>query len=296
MDVLSPLFQNLRLHARIDYIGGVCGRWAIDHNSPHAVWFHLVTKGDGWVHTPAWPAPLRVGEGDLVAFMPHAACHYLSWSPDECEFGVPGAARTSFDEGSTAFVCAAIELESPTALLWRLLPAELLLRRADAGTSLAALVGIIVDEARTQAPASAVLIEHLCDAFFVLILRHCLAHALCDRAVLAALRDARLEQVLNLMHREPARAWTLRELCRQAGVSRSALNERFTALVGCPPMDYLTRWRLRLAADWLRELGMSVERVAERCGYESVSAFSRAFKRHHGAAPGALRRAGGSQA
>lgn len=290
MDVLTHLLDGLHLRARVDYVGGVCGRWAIDHNSRHAIWFHLLTKGEGWVHSSAWPSPVRVYEGDLVTFMPHAASHYLSWSPDECVFDAPGAAKTSYEDGSTAFVCAAIELESPSALLWHLLPAEFLLRRADAGPGLAALIAVIVDEARTQAPAAAVLIERLCDAFFVLVLRHCVLHGLCDREVLAALRDARIEQVLTLMHREPARPWTLRELCRQAGVSRTTLNERFAALVGCPPMEYLTRWRMRQAAAWLREAGMTVERVAERCGYESVSAFSRAFKRHHGAAPGAVRR------
>jgi AraC family transcriptional regulator, alkane utilization regulator len=97
--------------------------------------------------------------------------------------------------------------------------------------------------------------------------------------------------VLALMHGEPGRAWTVDELAREVALSRSGLAERFAALVGEPPMQYLMRWRLALAAQMLRSGQEAVIRIAERNGYESEAAFSRAFKREFGMPPAAWRRA-----
>lgn len=108
---------------------------------------------------------------------------------------------------------------------------------------------------------------------------------------LAGLRDPQVGRALELMHAEPGRPWTLAELARKAALSRSALAERFAALVGEPPMQYLTRWRLALAARALRAGAEAVTRVAERAGYESDAAFSRAFKREFGLPPARWRRA-----
>ena len=109
----------------------------------------------------------------------------------------------------------------------------------------------------------------------------------------SALRDARIGRALALMHAEPGRAWTLEELARSVALSRSALADRFATLVGEPPMQYLTRWRLALAARSLRS-GEAIVRVAERSGYESDAAFSRAFKREFGMPPAMWRRRGSS--
>ncbi|MES1161535.1 MAG: AraC family transcriptional regulator, partial [Rhizobacter sp.] len=109
------------------------------------------------------------------------------------------------------------------------------------------------------------------------------------RSWLSALRDARIGRALALMHAEPGRAWTLDELARKVALSRSALADRFASLVGEPPMQYLTRWRLALAARSLRS-GEAIVRVAERSGYESDAAFGRAFKREFGMPPAKWRR------
>jgi AraC-like DNA-binding protein len=93
-----------------------------------------------------------------------------------------------------------------------------------------------------------------------------------------------------LLHGEPDRGWTVDELARGAALSRSALAERFTALVGEPPIQYLMRWRLALAARELRSGSDSISRIAERSGYESEAAFSRAFKREFGTPPAAWRK------
>jgi len=105
---------------------------------------------------------------------------------------------------------------------------------------------------------------------------------------IAALRDPRLGRVLVALHREPGRDWTLVELAKLMGASRSVFAERFLAVTGVPPLRYLTEMRMRLAAQWISRDGMPIETAAHRLGYGSHAAFSRAFKRVTGYPPGAI--------
>jgi transcriptional regulator GlxA family with amidase domain len=107
---------------------------------------------------------------------------------------------------------------------------------------------------------------------------------------LAGLRDPHVARALALLHRDVARDWTVDMLGREVGMSRSALAERFTRLIGEPPMRYLARWRLQVAAHALRTTGAPLVDVAERVGYESEAAFNRAFKREFGHPPATWRR------
>jgi AraC-like DNA-binding protein len=107
---------------------------------------------------------------------------------------------------------------------------------------------------------------------------------------LAALRDPPLARALAALHSRPARPWTAEALAKEACLSRSAFAERFAQTVGLPPMSYLTRWRMLLAGQRLRESSDTIAQIAERVGYESESTFSRAFTREMGAAPGTWRR------
>jgi AraC-like DNA-binding protein len=107
----------------------------------------------------------------------------------------------------------------------------------------------------------------------------------------AGVRDAHVGRALALLHGDPGKAWTVDELAHDAGLSRSALAERFTSMVGESPMQYLTRWRLALAAQMLRAGREPIGRIAERSGYESEAAFSRAFKREFGEPPASWRKA-----
>jgi AraC-like DNA-binding protein len=108
---------------------------------------------------------------------------------------------------------------------------------------------------------------------------------------LAGVRDTHVGSALALIHAEPGRAWTVDKLAREVALSRSALAERFTSLVGESPIQYLTRWRLALAAQALRSGSEALAHIAERSGYESEAAFNRAFKREFGVPPAAWRRA-----
>jgi len=107
---------------------------------------------------------------------------------------------------------------------------------------------------------------------------------------LAGLRDRFVGRALNLLHGDPARAWTLAELAKETGVSRSALAERFTHLLGQPPMQYLAHWRMQIAATLLASDSSNIRRIAAEVGYDSEAAFSRAFKKLVGMPPAAWRR------
>src|SRR5262245_3199305 len=108
---------------------------------------------------------------------------------------------------------------------------------------------------------------------------------------LSGLRDRHIGMALSLMHAQPANRWTLDALAREVGLSRSAFAERFAALIGVPPMKYLSSWRLQVATQYLERHGISVAQVAALVGYESQAAFNRAFKKRVGVPPASWRRA-----
>lgn len=107
---------------------------------------------------------------------------------------------------------------------------------------------------------------------------------------LGALRDPDIGHALALIHHRAEEPWTVSSLAREIHLSRSVFSERFSRLVGLPPMQYVTQWRMHLASSWIREDHLSVSEVAYRLGYSSEAAFSRAFKRHLQVPPGVLRR------
>jgi AraC-like DNA-binding protein len=114
---------------------------------------------------------------------------------------------------------------------------------------------------------------------------------------LAGARDANVGRALALLHRDPARAWTLHDLARASGTSRTTLAQRFAELMGEPPLAYLARWRLQLGARRLLSTNQKVVQVAYDVGYESEAAFNRAFRRAFGTPPARYRRerVGGSR-
>jgi transcriptional regulator GlxA family with amidase domain len=107
---------------------------------------------------------------------------------------------------------------------------------------------------------------------------------------LAGLRDPAVGEALALMHARPQQAWSAEELARRVSLSRSAFAERFTTLIGRPPMRYLAAWRMQLAAQALRDTGKTIAQIAYEVGYESEAAFTRAFRRELGQPPAAWRR------
>jgi AraC-like DNA-binding protein len=148
-----------------------------------------------------------------------------------------------------------------------------------------------VAESAASRPGSAIVLARLSEVLFAEAIRHYMDELPPGTSGwLAGLRDRYVGRALSLLHEQPAHPWTVDELAGKVGLSRSALSQRFGALVGAPPMQYLARWRASLAATLLRDADSAVIRVATEVGYESEAAFNRAFKREFGLPPATWRK------
>jgi AraC-like DNA-binding protein len=195
---------------------------------------------------------------------------------------------------ATTLVCGAVRFDHPTARpLVAILPPLILVdaSRGPRAARMGAVVELLTDEARAFLPGGEAVITRLAD---VLVIQAIRAWIETDPAArtgwLGALQDREIGRALALVHRDPARAWTVAALAGELGMSRSAFAARFTALVGEPAMRYVTRWRMHVAQHALETEATTVGELAWRLGYRSEAAFARAFKRVVGVAPGAVRR------
>lgn len=178
--------------------------------------------------------------------------------------------------------------DSPDAgLLVSLLPPLMHLRGAD---RLATLTRIVGEEARDDKPGRDLVLSRLVEVLLIEALR-ALRGKDTAPGLLRGLADARVSAALRHIHGDPARSWTVAELAGEAALSRSAFFDRFTRIVGVPPMEYLLGWRMALAKDLLRRGDAPLCDIAEQVGYSSASTFSTAFSRYVGSAPGRYARA-----
>ena len=274
----------------------------------HMIEYHLVVEGQCFIKV-ADQAPLKLEQGDLV-MVPRGDTHRMSSelqptvpvsTVSEMKFPVPGEiVTTRFGAGGerTRLVCGYLAIDHRLcAALINALPRAF---RVSAGSSevsawLQTYLRIWLIERGEDQPGGACVLAKLSELMFVEAIRRYVESLPADQAGwLSGLKDPYVGKVLGLMHGHPTRAWTVESLAREVGLSRSALADRFTALLGRSPMQYLTQWRLTLAAHLLRTTTKPASVVAYDVGYESEAAFNRAFRREFGAPPAAWRRGDGS--
>jgi AraC-like DNA-binding protein len=151
-----------------------------------------------------------------------------------------------------------------------------------------------IEEASTMNPGSSAILVRLTELLYVEVLRRYMQRLRVGQTGwLAGVQDAEVGRALRLLHAQPEREWTIEELAREVGVSRSGLAQRFTELTGESPMRYLTGWRIQLAKHLMLQLALPIAEVADRVGYESEAAFNRAFKRNVGVPPATWRKRSG---
>jgi AraC-like DNA-binding protein len=193
----------------------------------------------------------------------------------------------------TRLVCGYLESsEFMFAPVFRTLPEALVEHTGDGkiGELLASTVREIVALVDAATPGSQIMLGRLMEMLFVEVLRRHIARLPAgSQGWLAAINDPIVSRALRLVHADPGKRWTAESLAREAGSSRTVLAERFNALLGRPPIDYVTGWRIQLAAENLRSTDASIRKVAADVGYESEAAFNRAFKRVTGTTPGRWR-------
>ena len=272
-------------------------------HAQHVVIYHLITDGTCDIAMTG-EAPRSAQAGDLI-IIPTGEVHALGSdlsrpradgarlvvqrSPDEAP-----QVRHGGGGAVTRMVCGYLACESAMfdtvlAALPRLMIVPM--RDTASGQWLMSSIQFSLAECAAPKAGAGTVLAKLSELMFVeAIRRHIESLPPEQQGWLAGLRDRFVGKALALMHSKPAHGWTVDELANQVGLSRSALADRFGALIGCAPMQYLTRWRLQLAADLLRTSRRPLAAIASEVGYDSEAAFSRAFKRERGTAPAVWRR------
>ncbi len=303
-DVLTDVLNHLRLRGRVFCSTDLSAPWAMSIEPDNLARFHVVESGGGWIRLEGDKKALPLASGDL-ALLPHGHGHILSDNsktkpvPLERLLKRESPSRQNLRLGGggdeTHVICGTFELEGKADNpLLRLLPPLIHLRGYRGRTSewLELTLKMLANEAREPRQGSEAILTRLSDVVFVQAVRAWIEEQPDGQGGwLGALRDPKVGAALALIHREPERAWSVASLSSEVGMSRSLFAARFSAKVGRAPLSYLTRWRMRLAADLLRDGPLAVREVAERVGYESEPSFSQAFKRQFGVSPGAYRRA-----
>lgn len=295
-DVLSEVLTLIRLRGELVYTARLGEAWGLRFQ-PGPAHFHFVEAGGAWV-TPAGQSATWIEAGDLV-LLPLGKGHTIASAVGSPVENIEVIASDHFDRDklvlrhggngpASHLVSGFFSFEgSPLPAVMAALPPLIHIPRGDAGAPawLAAISHFLVDEAQRPDPGSALMISRLIDLLVIRTLRSWAASQATRMGWLGGLGEERIGRVLSAMHAAPFRRWTVQSLAEIATMSRSIFAERFTAAVGEPPMRYLSRWRLTIAADLLRSGGLKVTEAAYRSGYASDAAFSRAFKAHFGYAP-----------
>ncbi len=317
MDALSEVLKVLRLTSGVFLDAEFTAPWSIDSApgtedvaqllpaAEHIAIYHFVTEGRCRASLLGGTQCLDLEAGDLI-MLPHADGHLLGTDLQLVPVRAAALVEPSPEGGlmrirhggggaRTRFICGFLACDK--RLCKPLLDALPRLLRVSLGADPATswMVGALqhgAAETHTPLPGTEAVMGRLSELLFVEALRKYIRelpeH---QQGWLAGLRDPFVGRALALMHADPARAWEVEMLAREAGLSRSALADRFVSLIGEPPMQYLAGWRLALAAQSLSKTNDAVARIAERVGYESEAAFNRAFKREFGMPPAAWRRA-----
>jgi AraC-like DNA-binding protein len=310
MDLLSDLLRVVRLDSAYFFAVEAAEPWSVETvaaealsprimpDAEHLISYHILTEGRCYGGLMG-EEQVELAPGDVIVF-PHGDAHVMSSGrgvrvgPDVHSTAPDRYPHTVVlgDGGplGASFVCGFLGCDRrPFNPLLAALPRQMHMR----GVSNAWLGGLtrqVTEESRLGRAGADCVLTRLAEVMFIEVLRRYLDELPPGQTGwLAGLRDEVVGRVLALLHGRPGHSWTLAALAREAASSRSNVAKRFALLVGQPPMQYLTRWRMQVAANLLAQSGAKVATVGAEVGYDSEAAFSRAFKKATGLAPGAWR-------
>lgn len=325
-DTLSDVLRSVRLRGAVFYYIDGVSPWvaeapaaseiipAIMPGAEHMIEFHGVVEGACWAAVLGEP-PVRLEAGDVVLF-PQGDAHvvssapgmrvpqvdrdlYFSPRPPQLPYALSmrGSQVTARVDGGgpdrANIVCGFLGLDArPFNPVLAALPRVLHVSGRTLGHDswVAAFLRSAVAESSQRRPGGEAVLERMTEMLFIEVLRRYVDGLPAEQTGwLAGMRDPSIGRALSLLHEKPGTPWTVERLADEAAVSRSTLHERFVHYIGQPPMQYLTQWRMQVASRMLRDTSAKVLEVALGVGYESEAAFSRAFKRVVGVAPGAWR-------
>lgn len=316
-DALSDLLRTVRLTGATFFNVAAQDAWAVGSPDPaailpkilpgadHLIAYHVVTAGQCFA-CPLDGEPIALEAGQVVVFT-RGDAHVMSSSPGMYAdppttdvLDIAFAGRMPFQincanggPGTTNLVCGYLACDSqPFNPLLKALPLVIKAGDPKGGEMdwLGHFIRFAVAEVADKRAGGDTVLTKLSELMFVDVLRRYIESLPPEnKGWLAGLRDPIVGRALSQIHDKPAHDWTIEALARQSGASRAVLAERFTALVGIPPMRYLAKWRMQIASELLTSGGANMARIADEIGYESEAAFSRAFKKMVGVPPSAWR-------
>ncbi|MBC7479193.1 MAG: AraC family transcriptional regulator [Pseudorhodobacter sp.] len=324
MDIVSDVLRNVRMSgafffSAMNYAPWVCGeprcseiRARVMPDHQFVIPFHVILSGKCWIENVGpEPSVQRFEAGDIAVF-PKGDPHFMMSDQgmrlqiDPAFFDPPPGRKQRLryvvngDHGRPVdcrFVCGFVGCDvRPFNPLLDSLPRMFRARASDANRDwLASMAEFAVAESERDAPGGETMLAKLADLMFAEVVRqHIDDPAQTARGWISGLRDSHVGAALHLLHDRPTETWTLESLARAVGMSRTVFAERFAQLVGMPAITYLVRWRLTLAARLLEDPSVSVAQAGADVGYESESAFQRAFKKFVGETPAVWRKGAGA--
>lgn len=320
-DPLSDVLRTVKLTGAVFHLVEASCPWGVEvppasayasivlPRAQHLVSYHIILKGTGWAEIPG-VASTWFEQGDILV-VAHGDGYSLLSAPGQTPEYDRDATIAFFRDwmagklpfvtreggggpGGAEYVCGFLGCDMrPFNPVLSTLPRLLRVQRF--GTQrhdlLSRLIDLTLADLRLPRVGGESIRLRLSELIFVEVMRLCIeslpAH---ETGWLSGLRDPAVGKVLAMLHEHPAHPWTLNQLGREAGMSRAALAARFTHLIGHAPMQYLTLWRMQLAARLLADGASKVAAVGEQVGFRSEAAFSRTFKRTTGLSPAAWRR------
>jgi len=303
-DVLSDILQSIHLHSTLYCRAKMSAPWGFRVSERAVASFHIVTGGRCWLTVDGIDMPsVLLTEGDLV-ILPHGHAHIMTNHPEtpvtrleDLVSKQPVEQEGIFSSGgqgaATTLICGGLLLEDrSTNPLFSMLPPVLHVKgpHGQPHPWLTAIVQLVKAEASANQLAAKTVITRFSEILFIQAVRTYMRTAGDGkRGWLNALQDPQIGQALVLIQHQPEEPWTVESLASRVSLSRSTFSAKFKQLVGESPMQYVTRVRLTKAAAVLRTQPATLADVATSIGYDSEVAFSKAFRRYFGIAPGAYR-------
>jgi AraC-like DNA-binding protein len=296
MDPLADIIALLRPSTAVSKPISARGDWGVSYAAHGMPGFALVLEGECWLALDGG-RPVHLERGDFI-LLPATPAFTLSRRPNaRCRPAEPSdrPVRHGDADGAPDFrmLGGSFRIDGANApLLLSMLPELIHIRPgATPAGRLSPLIALLGDECEAARPGGDAIVRRLLDIILIEALRYAPADAPRPQpGLLAGLREPALAKALGALHDDVRRRWTVAELATIAGMSRSAFAIRFLDVVDCAPIEYLSRWRMAIAKASLLRGDIRLDRLAERIGYESASAFSTAFRRRFGCPPGAFAR------
>lgn len=291
MSFLEQLFSVVNLQANVFHNGQYCGDWAIDTSGSHYINFHIVTRGSCYLTMPTFvETPILLSTGDIL-LLPRDNQHCLMSDNEQTDININEAESISFSQGnlpsSTGITCGYFLNENPFIhQIIAHLPDYIIVRQTSQNaTTFNTLMAALISESTTPNKGSTFILGRIAEVLFALLLRD---HISAESGVLAANLHPKLSLSLTKFHEKPEDEWRVETLAKVSAMSRSSYSDLFKKITAMTPMEYITQWRIAMAYQKLLNEQCSVLEAALDCGYNSESAFSKAFKRILGISPSAV--------